>query len=315
MISAISGIEPAVELAQYRAIGFVQAKYEPSENKFYKGTFITTDSKIPGGLNHALTKWLQKNEECLGYRLIWRVYPIGVRGNGGLSFEAISIINSSQYEIDCFSIRGKLFKWDEDKLIIKVKRNFPPNSQHLIPNFLEIRGQLPGILEKKQFWELKCLREVNQLKLVSGRMILDAQQMKALKKSHRPAKSNWKAPQLQKIISTSPSLRKMTTARAEITLKFNTIPKVREIGNKKVELDLLASNGVVFTIALKGKSWRKAQSSMVEYADWIANVSGKLGNPTDRGFEVLEAGIQVFEKQSKEVKPSQEKTVAVEAGS
>ena len=37
--------------------------------------------------------------------------------------------------------------------------------------------------------------------------------------------------------------------------------------------------------------------------DWGGAVSGKLGQPTDNGFEVVDAGIKVFEKKAKEPKP------------
>ena len=87
----------------------------------------------------------------------------------------------------------------------------------------------------------------------------------------------------------------MTLARAEITLKFNTIPKVREAANKRVEFDLATDKGVVFTVNIKAKSWRSALKEMEEMDDWIAAVKGKLGQPCERGFFLTEAGLQVFE--------------------
>lgn len=38
-------------------------------------------------------------------------------------------------------------------------------------------------------------------------------------------------------------------------------------------------------------------------ADWAGAVSGKLGKRTSNGFEILDAGIQLFEKKPKEIKP------------
>ena len=37
--------------------------------------------------------------------------------------------------------------------------------------------------------------------------------------------------------------------------------------------------------------------------DWGGAVSGKLGQPTDKGFEVVDAGIKVFEKKANVPKP------------
>jgi hypothetical protein len=62
-------------------------------------------------------------------------------------------------------------------------------------------------------------------------------------------------------------------------------------------------NGIVFTAQVNAKSWRKAETSASEFADWAGAVSGKLGQRTENGFEIIDAGIQIFEKKAKEVKP------------
>ena len=46
--------------------------------------------------------------------------------------------------------------------------------------------------------------------------------------------------------------------------------------------------------------------------DWGGAVSGKLGQPTDNGFEVVDAGIKVFEKKAKESKP-EDTTIGADA--
>ena len=97
----------------------------------------------------------------------------------------------------------------------------------------------------------------------------------------------------------------MNEARAEVALKFNAIPQVQEIDKGRVELKLTTPNGTVFTIDLKAKTWRKAEKSMQEYAEWVGSVSGKLGAKTDDGFALDGAGIQVFEKKPKEPKPEE----------
>ncbi len=99
---------------------------------------------------------------------------------------------------------------------------------------------------------------------------------------------------------------RMTDARAEITLKFNTIPEVRELPKSRVEFYLKATTGVVFTVNIKGKAWRKAEASMKEFPSFVAMVGGKLGAPTSKGFEVEGGGLQVFEKKPKEPKEPKE---------
>ena len=46
--------------------------------------------------------------------------------------------------------------------------------------------------------------------------------------------------------------------------------------------------------------------------DWGGAVSGKLGQPTDNGFEVVDAGIKVFEKKAKEPSP-EDTTIGADA--
>ena len=94
----------------------------------------------------------------------------------------------------------------------------------------------------------------------------------------------------------------MTQARSEITIKFSgSLPPATPIEGKKVEIELTDQNGITFTAQINAKSWRKAEASVAEFADWAGMVSGKLGR-TDNGLEILDAGIQIFEKKPKEPK-------------
>ncbi|OWY64666.1 hypothetical protein B7486_46105 [cyanobacterium TDX16] len=92
----------------------------------------------------------------------------------------------------------------------------------------------------------------------------------------------------------------MTTAKSEITLKFNELPSATPVANKKVEITLTDQNGVNFTALINAKSWRKAEADAANFSDWGGAVSGKLGQPTADGFEVVEAGVRIFEKKPKE---------------
>ncbi|MDZ4872102.1 MAG: hypothetical protein CLLPBCKN_001490 [Chroococcidiopsis cubana SAG 39.79] len=92
----------------------------------------------------------------------------------------------------------------------------------------------------------------------------------------------------------------MTQARSEITLKFNELPSATLGANKKVEITLTDQNEVVFTALVNAKSWRKAEADAANFSDWGGAVSGKLGQRTADGFEVVEAGVRIFEKKSKE---------------
>ncbi|MHC5823538.1 MAG: hypothetical protein ACYT04_48805 [Nostoc sp.] len=92
-------------------------------------------------------------------------------------------------------------------------------------------------------------------------------------------------------------------AKSEVIIKFSgSLPTATPAENKKVEISLTDQNGIVFTAQINAKSWRKAESNTAEFADWAGAVSGKLGQRTENGFEIIDAGIQVFEKKLKEVK-------------
>ena len=100
--------------------------------------------------------------------------------------------------------------------------------------------------------------------------------------------------------------------KSEVTIKFSgALPTATPAANKKVEIELTDQNGIVFTALINAKSWRKAETNASEFADWAGAVSGKLGQRTPNGFEVIDAGIQLFEKKPKEVKPE---VGAAEAG-
>lgn len=99
--------------------------------------------------------------------------------------------------------------------------------------------------------------------------------------------------------------------RSEVTIKFSgELPTATPAANKKVEVSLTDQNGVVFTALINAKSWRKAETNANEFADWAGAISGKLGQRTENGFEVIDAGIQLFEKKPKEVKPEEGAAVA-----
>ena len=86
-------------------------------------------------------------------------------------------------------------------------------------------------------------------------------------------------------------------ARAEITLKFSQLPTPKPLGGGRVEIALAdEATGLVFTASFKNKTWNKNAKKMEEFESWVGAVSGKFGKPTEKGFSLENAGIQVFEK-------------------
>ncbi len=296
MSTYIPGLKLPDTPTQYRAIGFLHAKYLPSAENFLRGTLVTDDGLFPAALNHALAKWLKKNPTQLSTSYIWLVYPRKLKESPGLTFSAYSIVEIEQSVANYFSIRGQLWGWDEEKgkLVIKIKRNEEPpprlkGTKLWKPFYLEIQGRLPVSKERGQFWELKCFRDGESLLLGDGRMVKNADEMKAIVDRKPDSGEDETSEKTQEAVPRTGG--SMTEARAEITLKFNTIPEVRTVPSGRVSFDLVAPNGVVFTVNIKGKSWRKASENMQQFSNWVAAGGGKLGNPTPSGFEVADASL------------------------
>ena len=90
----------------------------------------------------------------------------------------------------------------------------------------------------------------------------------------------------------------MPSAKSEIVLKFSELPQAKPLPDKKVEVELTDQNGIAFTAILNAKSWRKAEANAAGFEMWAGAISGKLGKGS-QGLEIVDAGIQIFEKKPK----------------
>lgn len=90
----------------------------------------------------------------------------------------------------------------------------------------------------------------------------------------------------------------MSTAKSEIVLKFSELPQAKPLPDKKVGVELTDQNGIAFTAILNGKSWRKAEANAAGFEMWGGAISGKLSKGS-QGLEIVDAGIQIFEKKPK----------------
>lgn len=89
----------------------------------------------------------------------------------------------------------------------------------------------------------------------------------------------------------------------DIAIKLNKIPKADEVSSTKQYAINLEYNGLRLIARLKGKSWRKALSTVEEIeskgGQWSMAISGKLGKAAGKAIELDSAGVQVFEKKPK----------------
>ena len=89
------------------------------------------------------------------------------------------------------------------------------------------------------------------------------------------------------------------SGKLELTIKINELPKVATVENgaKSFEVDC---DGRIVSVTIKPKVWKKLEDAQANFPMWVAAIAGKMGQPTEKGFVLAEANIQVFEKKPKE---------------
>ena len=68
----------------------------------------------------------------------------------------------------------------------------------------------------------------------------------------------------------------------------------------------LDCDGLIFSVTVKPKVFKKLEDAQANYPQWVAAIAGKMGEANETGFDLLEPNIQVFEKKPKEAKPAEE---------
>lgn len=86
-----------------------------------------------------------------------------------------------------------------------------------------------------------------------------------------------------------------TAAQIQITCKITEVPKSKVV-NGLVEFYLSENNQAVM-VRVKPKQFKQLTDHEFDY--WAASIIGKLGPVHERGFELLNPGIQVYERKPK----------------
>lgn len=307
-IESTNKLPPPSHVNEYRALGVVRGRYYPSVEDFYTGILVTDGAIIPASV---LKRKSNITPDAIEDELLFSVYPRTNKDQGNtLTLQLVKFRKEPLETDNYFSVRGNLTAILEDQILIRIQRNDNKDKAF----YLGIKGTLPDDGVKK-FWDLDCVREGNFLKLVKAQ-IVDEQEKTDTLLADKPIEENPKLvkanvlaqPNLQgaePINQTNKNQEKVTVVRSEVTLKFNEMPPAEPAPEKKVKMTLADENGNQFIVLLNAKSYRKAQEAAATYPKYAGSVSGKLGKLTADGFEVLEAGIKVFE-----VKPKEKEEVA-----
>jgi hypothetical protein len=302
---------------QYRAIGLVRGQYLPSQEAFEQGILVTDDGeKIPAVLFYRLVRRLAKHPEQLNAQLFWSVWPKTLPESSELLLE-INALRSSRDEqqlsrltgsVNYFSIRGVVVSQDADagKLVIRIGRNSIPRpgkqqESQLEPFNVEIEGFLPG-KAVGQFWDLECCREGERL-VIEDAHLVDKEpappQPLNLKSLPKKEKTNRRRPALyreEEIMS--------TPGKMELTIKINQFPvEVKTVKNNWKQFNVEAGDQIV-SIVVKPKIFKKLEQAQENYPQWVAAISGQIGERTEKGFVLKQPTIQVFQRKLKEPKPA-----------
>lgn len=88
------------------------------------------------------------------------------------------------------------------------------------------------------------------------------------------------------------------TGRIELMVKFNGLPKSRPDTTGRTMIEVQCDKQLVYA-SVKNKSFNKFLRSADEFEIWAGALSGKLGKVGGGRIELLEAGVQCFEKKPK----------------
>ncbi len=90
------------------------------------------------------------------------------------------------------------------------------------------------------------------------------------------------------------------TGKIEVSIKITELPSEvhtkRKNGWKQFTLDC---DGHPVVVTLRPRMWNKLEAAQANYAAWVGQLTGKMGQRHGQGFVLHEPALQVFEKKPK----------------
>lgn len=118
-------------------------------------------------------------------------------------------------------------------------------------------------------------------------------QKKTAVPANRPATS------LTDLIALLPEIIAMAIpGKLDVTLKINELPQAKPATPQTV-LFAVRADGRTVVVELKNKAWNGLKTAVEHYPQWVAAITGKLGEPIEGGFRLENPAVQVFEKRAK----------------
>ncbi len=181
------------EPMQYRAIGLVRGRYEPSDEQFTRGNMTTSDGTLVEAVLLGRVMSLVKNHLDLTQEHLWVVYPrtrdrqedlhvqiVGVWEPENLikeelddsDEEVLPYVPSSEVDDNYFSIRGEIVyhSTDDGSMIVKIQQAPRKKDDRAKAFKLKLKGNVSG-KALGYFWDLQVHREAGDLVVRQGTSI------------------------------------------------------------------------------------------------------------------------------------------------
>ena len=86
--------------------------------------------------------------------------------------------------------------------------------------------------------------------------------------------------------------------KLEVTLKINQLPQAKPATAQTVVFAVDAE-GQTVVVELKNKMWNNLKTAAETYPQWVAAITGKMGEAVEGGFRLMNPAVQIFEKKPK----------------
>ena len=88
------------------------------------------------------------------------------------------------------------------------------------------------------------------------------------------------------------------SGKLDVTLKINQLPQAKPATAQTVVFAVDAE-GQTVVVELKSKAWNNLKAAAETYPQWVAAITGKMGEAVEGGFRLVNPVVQVFEKKPK----------------
>ncbi len=91
----------------------------------------------------------------------------------------------------------------------------------------------------------------------------------------------------------------MIPGKMEVTIKISQFPTDAKAVTNGWKQFVVDADGREISITVKPKVFAKLEEAQKSYPQWVAAITGKIGEALPKGFVLSEPSIQVFEKKPK----------------